>query len=456
MTKLSGRLLLILFSVLTFFSIAFTACFAFLFLQYSDRVENNRIETRAMTLADSLAKTTPDSGVTSIYNNDVMYILNTFNQNEVWLIDKNSLQMTGLRSYPGLTYDKLPENMRNDISTVLDGGSIHTDDFASLTAADYITVGVPIYDKYGQVKAALLLHSSLPALNYNWYSGLEIMLFCLAVIFAISTYLLRHLSRRYIMPLGVINDAADKMINGHYDEHISAEKLTGGDEITQLARKMNKLSQSIRNEKQHLYNEEVFAGSITEETSRQLDSVLQQINKAVNSTSGSELKNAAAQLNTLAENLKEIAQISSPDFSLNNELKNLLEILQTSLTICRHLAEKKQIQITSKLELKTKIILFSGDADELERMFTIVVKEALRLYPRSSLLNVHISEDSRHYFISFNYMSGPECLPQPSAELKPAFLNLLLVKKIAQLHGIDFTYNIQPNQYISFKFTIEK
>ena len=159
--KLINKLMLILTAIVLFFTVSFCSLFGFIFLRHANDVENSRLETAALSFADVLSKTTNDSiPITVSYNNNVLQLLNVLNQNEIWLVDKNTLQITGSRSYPNLIYNQLSEQCQNDIQTIFTGQNLRTGDFTAFTNSDYITIGVPVYNKAGEVKAALLLPSS--------------------------------------------------------------------------------------------------------------------------------------------------------------------------------------------------------------------------------------------------------------------------------------------------------
>ena len=146
--KLINKLMLILTSILLFFVIIFSICFGFIFLKHANDVENSRLETTALSFADVLSKTTADNvPITLIYNNNVLQLLNVLNQNEIWLVDKNTLQMVGSRSYPNLNYNQISPQCQNDIQTIFTGQNIRSKDFAAFTNPNYITIGVPVYIK---------------------------------------------------------------------------------------------------------------------------------------------------------------------------------------------------------------------------------------------------------------------------------------------------------------------
>lgn len=466
-SKFINKICFILLSLLLFFAIAFISCFALLFTQYADRVESNRMESKALALADSLGKITPDTGITSIYNNDTMYLLNSFNQNEVWLIDKNTLQISGSKLNPALKYEQLTPEMQNVINDILSGSSIRTKAFASVTNADYSTIGVPVYDKHGQVKAALLLHDKLPTLQLSWYNGIGIMIFTFVIVLLSSLWLLRRLLRKYTLPLNPIIAAVNKFTQHDYTARIDAGK--NFDEISRLARSINELGELLQNVLQRTLDKTKDTSALLTESSVQLSASLSEIEnnlaKIKTEESKAELENARHNCKSMVHALsclEYLNEVSGSRPHLNTKLMNLLEILDKSTVRCRKSAESKQISISTRIDIGSKVILFSGDADKLGRMFYEAINKALFLYPSGTCLTISAEENSSSYFICIRNTAEPGTLPQPADSAAADEKSLsegveyLLIKKLASVHGIFFACKAEPNRQPAFKFVIEK
>ena len=196
MSKLINKILLIMSTILILFVVSFSAVFGYLFFQHSQNIESSRLESTALSLADILSKSTGNNPLTNIYNANVLQLVNILEQGEIWLVDKNTLQIVGSRFNPALTYDQLPAQAANDLQSILNGQNIRTQTFNIYTQPHYSTVGVPIYDSEGNVKGALLFHSKMPTLKFSWYDGIALMLFCSIVLFVILILLLKVLLKK--------------------------------------------------------------------------------------------------------------------------------------------------------------------------------------------------------------------------------------------------------------------
>ena len=103
MSKLINKILLIMSTILILFVVSFSAVFGYLFFQHSQNIESSRLESTALSLADILSKSTGNNPLTNIYNANVLQLVNILEQGEIWLVDKNTLQIVGSRFNPALT-----------------------------------------------------------------------------------------------------------------------------------------------------------------------------------------------------------------------------------------------------------------------------------------------------------------------------------------------------------------
>ncbi len=472
--KLINKLMLILFSIVLFFIISFTACFGILFLQHADKVENNRLETKALSLADILSKATPDNTVATIYNNTILNLVNTLNQNEVWIIDKTTLQISGSQSYPHLLYNQLTETSAQDLQKVFAGQIIRTDSFSAFTNPEYTTVGVPIYDKNQQVKAALLLHDRLPTLKNSWYDGIPIMALCLVILFILSAFLLYKLIKKCVIPLTTVNKFIEKIIAHDYDLRIQTE---ASDEIATLVQNINKLADYVQSMEKSTDFKEKSMTNLVMKTAYKLHTPLKDLkfslsqltlnNSNVDKATLAKMTNNIENMERIANNLLNLSQLNNADFTMTKSLLNLTEVLTDSVDSLTERAKTKNIHMETHIELEKQLILFTGDYERLKQMFCETLEKAIQLYPKDSTIDINVMEDSDHYFIFFKNHNTEVSVKQisevfqqfyksPSEDNLFSSLELSIARHLASLHGIELSCEKQADDYTTFKFTIKK
>lgn len=476
--KLINKLIILLSSILFLFVLLFSLCFSFLFVQHSYKIENNRLDTKALSLADAISKITPDNALPAVYNNAVLRLVNTLNQNEIWLIDKNTLQISGSRDNPDLVYAQLSTEETNDIQKIFDGQNIRTSSFAPFINPAYTTIGVPVYDRYGEIQAALLLHDKLPTIEHSWYDGIPLALLCSLLIYIICMALLIYLTKKYILSLSVINNFIKKILQHDYSSHI---KTKSTDELGEISQNINKLAQYLQQIEQSSKSKAESNYNLIVKTAYKLHTPLKDLKFSLNdlasqSTTSNKINTTDAakkmlkdvdKLQHIINNLFEISNMDNTEFNMDKSLLNLLEVLKDTIKAQQKYADDKKITLSQNIKLSKELILFTGNSERLKQMFSETLDKAIQLYPTNSTLYIDVIEDDVSYYIYFkntNTEISVKQLPeffQQAQDDKPdetlySSLELNIAQHLASLHDIKLNYQKQPDGYTSFEFVIPK
>lgn len=473
MSKLIHKILLIMASILLSFIILFSLFFGYLFFHHSQNVEISRFESIALSLSDTLGKATQNNDLTSIYNNNVLQLINILNQGEIWLIDKNTTQIAGYRFNPSLKYTQLSSSANTEIATIFLGKNVRTTAFNEYTNPEFITIGVPIYDTDGTIRGALLLHSKLPTIKFSWYDGIALIIFCSICLLVLLLLLLKYLLSKHIMPLQTLNDFIDKLIQHNYSSYI---KTKSNDEISLLAQKLNQLATYLKDMENTTQTTTQSNNNLIIKTSYKLRTPLKElrrdiqeltINKNIDNKIIKQMEKNLSKLDNIATNLLDLSQLDNTQFSLKKDLLNLLEILQDSIKSRQKIAQEEKISIKQEINLSQKVILFTGDKNRLKQMFCETLDKALQIYPANSNLIVQITENDTAYYIYLQNDNNevslerlPEIFTQFYQSAEDDTINQSIELKIAQhlatLHQIKLTTYQKTDNYTTFKFTIPK
>lgn len=473
MSKLIHKILLIMASILLSFIILFSLFFGYLFFHHSQNVEISRFESIALSLSDTLGKATQNNDLTSIYNNNVLQLINILNQGEIWLIDKNTTQIAGYRFNPSLKYTQLSSSANTEIATIFLGKNVRTTAFNEYTNPEFITIGVPIYNTDGTIRGALLLHSKLPTIKFSWYDGIALIIFCSICLLVLLLLLLKYLLSKYIMPLQTLNNFIDKLIQHNYSSYI---KTKSNDEISLLAQKLNQLATYLKDMENTTQTTTQSNNNLIIKTSYKLRTPLKElrrdiqeltINKNIDNKIIKQMKKNLNKLDNITTNLLDLSQLDNTQFSLKKDLLNLLEILQDSIKSRQKIAQEEKISIKQEINLSQKVILFTGDKNRLKQMFCETLDKALQIYPANSKLIVQITENDTAYYIYLQNDNNevslerlPEIFTQFYQSTEDDTINQSIELKIAQhlatLHQIKLTTYQQADNYSTFKFTIPK
>lgn len=477
--KLTNKIVMILSTIILFFIITFSVCFGLIFVHHANTVEQSRLESRALSLADAIGKATPDNAVTTIYNNNFVLSLNSLNQSEVWLIDKASLNIVGSRFNPSLTFATLSESEVNDIQKIFDGQNIRTDDFKDFLSGNFTTIGVPIYDKNGQVKAALLLHDKIPTIYDSWYDGLPIIGTCAFILLIIAIFLARLFVRKYVLSLAVINNFVQKIIQHNYDSQIRTKSK---DEINELANKLNQLAKYLQTTEQNFRSQKSSNDNLLTKTAYKMHENLKDLKSEIALLSlktdtndpiskiqtTAKINKHIERLELMANNMLNLSELDNDSISLQKELTNLLDILNDVIKDSKKYADERHITLKINVDLENHLLLFAGDPMRLKQMFRETLYKAIQLYPEKSELMLNVIEDAHNYYICIQNNNAEISTKQLSDVFKQFYqtvpiddtllssIELTIARHLASLHNIKLTFEKLSNDYITFKFTIAK
>lgn len=473
MSKLIYKILLIMTSILLSFIILFSFFFGYLFFQHSQNVEISHLESIALSLSDTLGKATRNNDLTSTYNNNILQLINTLNQGEIWLIDKNTTQVSGYRFNPTLKYTQLSSSANTAITTIFSGKNVRTTAFNEYTNPNFITIGVPIYNSDGTIRGALLLHSKLSTIKFSWYDGIALIIFCSICLLVLLLLLLKYLISKHIIPLQTLNNFIDKLIQHNYSSYI---KTKSNDEISLLAQKLNQLATYLKNMENTTKTTTQSNNNLIIKTSYKLRTPLKElrrniqeltINKNIDSKVIRQMEKNLNKLDNIATNLLDLSQLDTTQFSLKKDLLNLLEILQDSIKSRQKIAQEENISIKQEINLTQKVILFTGDKNRLKQMFCEILDKALQIYPANSNLIINITENDTAYHIYLqndNNEVSLERLPEIFTQFYQSAeddtitqsIELKIAQHLAALHQIKLITYQKTDNYTSFKFTIPK
>lgn len=473
MSKLINKILLLMSFFLIIFILAFNLCFGFLFMNHSQKVEEIRLESTALSLADTIGKVTGSNNLTNPYNSNVLQLINLLNQGEIWLVDKTSLNIAGYKNKLPLKYNQLSQQAVSDIQKVLDGNIVHTGAFANYTKADYLTIGVPVYSN-GQIIGALLFSSNLPDINYSWYDGIAIMSSLSILLLVILLYLLKLIINKEILPLSALNNFIDKILQHDYSGHL---KVKAKDEISSLADKLNQLSIYLKNTEEKTTITAQNNSDLVLQTAYKIHSPLKEVKNILqkletkpssfNEEMLKKLKRDIHQIDSITNNLLNESKYSIKHIKIKKDLLNLTELIDEAITARENFALDKQIKFAVNNQLSQKILLFTGDKNRLKQMLCEIFDKLLNSYPMKSSINVDILENDAYFNIKIYNVNTeitseqissffPQFYENPDKNLLTNSLELKIAEHIAKLHNIKFEINTEKDAYPTIKLSINK
>ncbi|MGN0505060.1 MAG: sensor histidine kinase [Lachnospiraceae bacterium] len=280
--------------------------------------------------------------------------------------------------------------------------------FSEYHECTVITVGVPVQGINGEVAGAILLNSPVETqkevVNSSWSMILISGMVALVIAFAVAIPLTRWLTR----PIEVMRSTALKLASGDYQ---AKTEIGQKDEIGELAATMDFLADKLaENEVERKNMEQMrldFFANVSHELRTPITVVRAYTESLVDGVVTDEEKvrqyyarmlNECQSMERLVGDLLLLSKLQNPDFIVEKEPVNLMQIFKDLTRTAKTMADEKQIEIVMKLPLKPCIIL--ADYVRLRQMFLVIIDNAIKFSKEHSSIYITVEKKEETVEIS--------------------------------------------------------
>jgi len=175
------------------------------------------------------------------------------------------------------------------------------------------------------------------------------------------------------------------------------------------------------------------------------------------------IKRSAEQANAMIKNLLDVSSIEAGHFAVNRSRESVAELMRQAQEMLAPLAEKKSIRLES--ESPREDLMASVDANQLHRVFSNLVGNALKFTPDGGVVRLRVEQmdGELQFAVSDN---GPGIPPDQlshvfdrfwqgrTGDRRGAGLGLSIVRGIVEAHGGRIWVESQLNSGTTFYFTV--
>lgn len=398
------------FRVFLYFAIVLTvsACllgliFINLYSQNLSSTYGDQLKTQAKRLASDISIYVINDDK-SHYNSyilpwqEVLQIENT----DVWIVPNPDTPMDSAFSNTQLSNANLTEDMNTVLNNAFLNKTTVSSSFDRVYGEYMMRTATPIHDAGGNVVGAVMLTTYVKNQTKMINRGKELIMFSAIVALFLSFILAVIFARQLSHPISRIRKTALELADGNYD---SKTLINRKDEIGDLAitidiladrlaldeKAQNRLEQMrmdfFANVSHELrtpitvmrgYTETLYDGIITEPA--KVSQYYQRMLKECQS------------MERLVGDLLLLSKMQNPDFAINMEPVNLIQIIEDVLRSVNVIAAKKQILFDVRKYADRLLIL--GDYDRLRQMFLIIIDNAIKFSNDNSSIHITLSEEN--------------------------------------------------------------
>lgn len=269
--------------------------------------------------------------------------------------------------------------------------------------AQTITVAVPIFGVNREVVGALLLKAPVKGLEDIIDDSLSLIVISSVVALAISFVIVIIFATELSLPISRMRSTALSLAAGNYHSKTGIKR---NDEIGDLAKTVDILSEKLlENDIQRKNLDQMrldFFANVSHElrtpitvirayTETLIDGVVKDEEK-VNQYYDRMLVECKS-MERLVGDLMLLSKMQNPDFTIDTEPVNLVQVFDDIIRSASTIAEKKNISI--EIVKDEPVIMMMGDYDRLRQMFMIILDNAIKFSDENKLVHIYLSKSDK-------------------------------------------------------------
>lgn len=295
-------------------------------------------------------------------------------------------------------YRQLPRHIKDKVEKCFEGKGFVLEEYNDMLDGVMLTVGEPVRNKNGQIKAVLLLHSPVEGLQAAVWNGLRILLISLVVALALGVLISVLLSWKFTEPLNKMKNIAERLAERDYK---ARSNIKQNDEIGELAKTLDLLAERLQladEESQKLEKlRREFIANISHELRTPVTVIrgsLEAIRDGVVTEKEDveefheQMYNESIFLQRLINDLLDLSRLQNTDFPIEKDKLNLCDVIQDAVRGSRRMSIEKHLEI--KADLDKELYLIDGDYGRLRQMLMIFLHNSIKFSPEGSSIEVQL------------------------------------------------------------------
>lgn len=266
-----------------------------------------------------------------------------------------------------------------------------------------LTVAVPIFGVNREVAGALLLKAPVKGVNEIIGSSLYIIVISSVVALAISFIISIIFATELSIPISRMRSTALSLAAGNYHSKTGIKR---NDEIGDLAKTVDILSEKLlENEIQRKNLDQMrldFFANVSHELRTPITVIRAYTETLVDGVVKDEEKvgqyyermlSECKSMERLVGDLMLLSKMQNPDFAIEREPVNLVQVFDDIIRSAGAIAEKKNI--TVEIFKDRQVIMMPGDYDRLRQMFMVILDNAIKFSDEYKTIYINLSKTDK-------------------------------------------------------------
>ena len=412
MKKIISRFNNIFFRVFGTFAVlllVFAVVLGFIFVRLNMTATREYNETNLMRMAQNISVRFKNYLLDDDLEESMEYLsmFGELETIELWVLSNPDASTPLPQEYMSINYsdyDKL-EEFEGIVRSACAGKSSSSLFNSPVHGATVMAVSVPIYLNQREVCGVIVLVRTMEQLDETTRGSIRLIIISSLLALGVSGLLATMLARRITEPIRQMQDMARDMTEGNYECKTGIDRK---DEIGEMARSIDMLSDKLlENEVERANLEQMrldFFANVSHELRTPI-SVVRATTECLNDgvvTDEDKVKlyygrvlRECQTMERLVADLLTLSKMQNPNFMIEKEPVNLVEIFGEIIRNASVISKEKNIHV--KVDRDKDIYMIMGDYDRLNQMFMVIFDNAIKFSPEGSTIYVTIAsvEDNR-------------------------------------------------------------
>lgn len=389
--------------ILAIFAIVLGVIFGSLYSKSVSNSQKQQLEGKAKQLANNISTYVIGNDISNYISyliswQEILLIENT----DIWIVQNPENPMNS--SFANVLIDNvtLTADMEKVLNRAFQNEFHIISSFDEIYGKRMMRAAAPIHDSGGNVVGAVLLNTFIESqdeiISSSQYLIIISALLAFLIAFIISSVFAKQLSN----PITKMRRTALKLAEGDYKQKTGIKRR---DEIGQLASTIDILSERLaENEEAHKEMEQMrmdFFSNVSHELRTPI-TVMRGYTETLNDgmvTKPEKIQqyygrmlNECKSMERLVGDLLILSKMQNPDFVIEMEPINLVQVFEDILRSTSVIAAKKEIKLCFNRSSDT--IMMLGDYDRLRQMFIIIIDNAIKFSHENSSIYIEIKDTS--------------------------------------------------------------